>query len=265
MGIAKGNSIKHKEIGRRIRDLRINKGVTQNEIANILGMKSAGYSKLESGGCALGYEHCITLADFYGVTCDYILRGINAENVDIYKKTNLSQASVLNLSSVQAEREEIIQKIRETQDSFNNDANELSIDEYWNIIHNLRKRLIVINIRTWIVNRIIEEPIFLQKIGIDMSDALDSMLNALYDIDLGFSIAYDYEPNDDILNFEQLRTNLNACQYVTSILFSKLIKSCFMDPAFVLSSLQDVPESNIDELFEYRNLLSTLIKKAILE
>ena len=57
----------------RIRDLREDKDLNQTEIAKILGMSQTGYSKYETGENDIPTLILIKLADFYGVSVDYIL------------------------------------------------------------------------------------------------------------------------------------------------------------------------------------------------
>lgn len=58
---------------RRIRDLREDRDLNQAQVARILGMSQTGYSKYETGENDLPTSVLINLADFYGVSIDYIL------------------------------------------------------------------------------------------------------------------------------------------------------------------------------------------------
>lgn len=57
----------------RIRDLREDKDLTQKKIAEYLGMSQTGYSKYETGENDIPTAILIKLADFYGVSVDYLL------------------------------------------------------------------------------------------------------------------------------------------------------------------------------------------------
>lgn len=57
---------------RRMRDLREDKDLTQKQIADILGMKQAQYSRYESGTREVPMHIAIELAKFYNVSLDYI-------------------------------------------------------------------------------------------------------------------------------------------------------------------------------------------------
>ena len=56
-----------------IRKLRIDKGYTQDEVAKILNIKQNTYSQYEIGTLNYPVDALIKLADFYGVSVDYLL------------------------------------------------------------------------------------------------------------------------------------------------------------------------------------------------
>ncbi len=69
------------EYQRRLRDLREDHDLTQQEIAEILGTSQTMYARYERGANELPIRHLIRLADYYNVTTDYILgREIKAKN-----------------------------------------------------------------------------------------------------------------------------------------------------------------------------------------
>ncbi len=66
----------------RIRDLREDRDLNQTAIAKILGMSQTGYSKYETGENDIPTEILIKLADFYGVSVDYILNRTDNKNLN---------------------------------------------------------------------------------------------------------------------------------------------------------------------------------------
>ena len=56
-----------------IRDLREDHDKTQAEIAEVLGTSQTMYARYERGASELPIRHLIKLADYYGVSTDYIL------------------------------------------------------------------------------------------------------------------------------------------------------------------------------------------------
>lgn len=57
----------------RIRSLREDNDLTQEEIARILGTSQTMYARYERGASELPIRHLITLCKFYKVSADYIL------------------------------------------------------------------------------------------------------------------------------------------------------------------------------------------------
>ena len=58
---------------RRVRDLREDRDLTQREIAQLLHMQLTVYQRYERGERELPLWAAIRLADFYGVTLDYLV------------------------------------------------------------------------------------------------------------------------------------------------------------------------------------------------
>lgn len=57
----------------RIKDLREDKDLTQEDVCKILNMKQPQYSRYERGERDLPIEILVILSEFYKVSCDYIL------------------------------------------------------------------------------------------------------------------------------------------------------------------------------------------------
>ena len=57
----------------RIKDLRVEKGLTQKEIATALELKQPHYFRYESGERDLPTDLLIKIAVYYNTTTDYIL------------------------------------------------------------------------------------------------------------------------------------------------------------------------------------------------
>ena len=58
---------------KHIRDLREDHDKTQTEIAEMLGTSQTMYARYERGASELPIRHLVRLADYYGVSTDYIL------------------------------------------------------------------------------------------------------------------------------------------------------------------------------------------------
>lgn len=57
----------------RLRELRKKAGLTQAAVGEILGVSIRGYTHYENGDRDMSPEVLIALADYYGVTVDYLL------------------------------------------------------------------------------------------------------------------------------------------------------------------------------------------------
>lgn len=63
----------HVKYVKRIRDLREDNDMTQQEVANVLGTSQTMYARYERGANELPIHHLLTLCRLYGVSSDYIL------------------------------------------------------------------------------------------------------------------------------------------------------------------------------------------------
>ena len=57
----------------RIRDLRNDRGLTQEDVAKILHLSQNTYSQYEIGTTRYPLDAVVTLAEFYGVSVDYLV------------------------------------------------------------------------------------------------------------------------------------------------------------------------------------------------
>lgn len=61
-------------LAKRLKELRSLKNLSQSDLANILSVDRSTYGKYETGDSSPDYEKLIKLADFFGVTVDYLIR-----------------------------------------------------------------------------------------------------------------------------------------------------------------------------------------------
>ncbi len=61
----------------RLKDLREDRDLQQSDIAKLLNTTQPQYSRYETGERELPIRHLVTLAEFYGVSADYILGRTN--------------------------------------------------------------------------------------------------------------------------------------------------------------------------------------------
>lgn len=70
---------------KRLRDLREDKDLTQDELVKTLGMHKTTYTNYEQGKREIPFELAIKLAKFYNVSLDYIA-GLTSTPKPIYKE-----------------------------------------------------------------------------------------------------------------------------------------------------------------------------------
>lgn len=71
-----------KEIGQRLRELRRNKGCTQEQFSEKLGMSLNFYGKIERGEAKLSIEKLVLLYNDYGADINYLLTGETRNAMD---------------------------------------------------------------------------------------------------------------------------------------------------------------------------------------
>ena len=57
----------------RLKELRKEAGLTQNQVAEMIGVQGRNYQRLEITDALHATRHLVALADYYNVSVDYIL------------------------------------------------------------------------------------------------------------------------------------------------------------------------------------------------
>lgn len=81
----------------RLKELRINKGISQLGLAEILGMSQQAIGKWETGKATPDYENLKKLASFFNVSTDYLL-GNNPTNPPKMDNDNILDEDVKMLA-----------------------------------------------------------------------------------------------------------------------------------------------------------------------
>ncbi len=77
----------------RLKDLKEDADLTQKDVAEIIGVSVNHYGKYERGETDIPFEKVIALADYYGVSLDYIAGRTNRKSCSgsiIEKKADIS-------------------------------------------------------------------------------------------------------------------------------------------------------------------------------
>lgn len=82
-------------ISDRIQNLRKMKGVSQEQLADVLGVSRQAVSKWESEQSTPDIEKIITMSDYFEVTTDYLLKGIEPIKESNKRKLNATAFSIV--------------------------------------------------------------------------------------------------------------------------------------------------------------------------
>ena len=93
------------EIGERIQLLRRMKAeevghCTQADLGKVLGLSVEQIGKMETKGQGLSAKRIIALAEYFDVSCDYLLRGGHKDHLKLMNQTGLSDESINILSEI---------------------------------------------------------------------------------------------------------------------------------------------------------------------
>ena len=95
----------------RIKQLRNEKNINQDVLAKLLGLEIAGISKLETGRVPLKDEYIVKLAEYFGVSTDYLLGKSDIRNPEEIK--NISHANAGGLDTNGLDEEDLLELQRQ--------------------------------------------------------------------------------------------------------------------------------------------------------
>lgn len=98
----------------RLKELRKTKGVPQHEIAAALGISRSTYTKYETGEIGVTTEMLQGIADYYGVSTDYLLERtdvLSPNSEDVLTKTEFAlNGEIRELTEI--EKQDVLAYIR---------------------------------------------------------------------------------------------------------------------------------------------------------
>ena len=74
-----------KKTGERIKELRKQRGMTQEALAKAFKTESCVICKIEKGYQSISLDYAVDIAEFFGVSMDYLINGDNVIDSDIVK------------------------------------------------------------------------------------------------------------------------------------------------------------------------------------
>lgn len=88
------------DIGQRIRTARVECNLTQEELANKVGVARGTINYWERGSREPKIGDVIRLASELNTSCDYLLQGVHTENLNLFKETGLNESSIQALKNL---------------------------------------------------------------------------------------------------------------------------------------------------------------------
>ena len=61
------------EVGKKLKECRTAMGLTQRDVAKLLGVAQPIYQRFEKGVFECDYRQLVALCDIFDVSCDYLL------------------------------------------------------------------------------------------------------------------------------------------------------------------------------------------------
>ena len=96
-------------IGNRVKKLRKERGLNQTELGDIVGLTFSGISAIESSKSNPSSDVIIKLSDFFEVSADYLLRGVETERtiseaeqeiLEVLRKDEAMTSAVMEFAKV---------------------------------------------------------------------------------------------------------------------------------------------------------------------
>nr|MBO2495053.1 XRE family transcriptional regulator [Clostridia bacterium] len=94
-------------IGRKIKELRLKKGITQEELAKVLGVTTSMVGMYETGARKPSYEVLNKIARYFNVTTDYLLGLEEQQDAEI-------RAIARAFKALSTEKRELLRKLVES-------------------------------------------------------------------------------------------------------------------------------------------------------
>lgn len=132
-------------LGDKIKNLRKKFGLTQQELSMAIGVSRSTIGMVEKNLQGTGNETLMKLADFFGVTIDYLLSDDEQiENIEELKKERDYSLSIKDQENIDDEAKKIIEELSM---SFSKNKDSLSEEDYFAIETAIRTTLEAIKIK----------------------------------------------------------------------------------------------------------------------
>lgn len=98
----------YKLLGNRIREERLKRKLTQEKLAEIVGISDSFVGTIERGDRILSLETLVKLANSFGVTTDYLLY----DSIDLKSDQSVSQFAQMVIQCTPKQKQTIIDVVR---------------------------------------------------------------------------------------------------------------------------------------------------------
>ncbi len=92
----------------RLRELRLNKGLRQEQVAKLIGVNKSAISTYENDTRQPSFDILVRLANLYRVSTDYLLGQTNTRSVDLSGLTEQEAALICELVESMSKKNEVI-------------------------------------------------------------------------------------------------------------------------------------------------------------
>jgi transcriptional regulator with XRE-family HTH domain len=132
-------------LGDKIRELRKNNKITQQELAKAINLSRSAVGMLESNKNGASPDKLKEIADFFGVTIDYLLaNNKQIENIEEIKKERDYSLTIKEQENIDDEAKKIIEELSM---SFSKNRDSLSEEDYFAVENAIRTTLESIKIK----------------------------------------------------------------------------------------------------------------------
>lgn len=95
----------------RLRELRLNKGLRQEQVAKLIGVNKSAISTYENDTRQPSFEILVRLANLYRVSTDYLLGQTSSRSVDLSGLSEQDAALICELVETLTKKNEIINNL----------------------------------------------------------------------------------------------------------------------------------------------------------
>lgn len=95
----------------RLKQLRLNKNLRQEQVANLIGVNKSAISTYENNTRQLSFEILVRLATLYRVSTDYLLGRTDSRSLDLSGLTDEEAAAVSEIVAIMTQKNERLNEL----------------------------------------------------------------------------------------------------------------------------------------------------------